>query len=224
VDLFKVENWIARITAIGVGLIGVAFLAVYPLTRTATARERADIDRAVTPLLSLPLEQLQTPTGRTFEVSIPNDDQWKRIAKWVGSPSFLIVLASAPSELSDYTYSPSRIGLSLRLRRNGNEVVSTGITTSESYTIRRYTTDGFKFVADPGDLVNIEARIGAPSVPLRAVLLVVPNWGGRVSGWAEGAGLAAVIRPFLALASVVVGIVFLWCAITIAWGRPTLTT
>ncbi len=57
------ENWIARITAIGVGLIGVAFLAVYPLTRTATARERADLDRALMPLVSVPLEQLQTQLG-----------------------------------------------------------------------------------------------------------------------------------------------------------------
>lgn len=85
------ENWIARITAIGVGLIGVAFLAVYPLTRTTATRERADIDRALTPLVSVPLEQLQTPDGRTLDVSIPNDDQWKRIAKRVGSPSFLVV-------------------------------------------------------------------------------------------------------------------------------------
>jgi len=218
-----VEDWIARIAAIGVELIGVAFLAVYPLTRRATARERADIDRALTPLVRVPLEQLQTPAGRTLDVNIPNDDQWKRIAERVGNPSFLLVPASTQSERSDQTYAPSEIGLSLRLRRNGNDVVLTGITTPESYTMNRYTTDGFKFVADPGDLVNIEARIGAPSVPSRAVLLAVPNWGGRVSGWAEGAVLDAVVRPFLALASVVVGIVFLWWAVTIAWGRPKST-
>ncbi len=156
-------------------------------------------------------------------MSIPNDDQWKRIAKRVGSPSFLLVPASARNEPSEQTYAPSRIGLSLRLRRNGTDVVLTAITTPESYAINGHTTDGFKFVAEPGDLVNIEARIGAPNVPSPAVLLVVPNWGGRVSGWAEGAGLDAVIRPFLALASVVVGIVFLWWAVTIAWGRPKLT-
>ena len=211
------EDWIARIGAAGAGLIGVAFLVVYPVTRAATARERADIDRALTPLVSVPLEQLQSPTGRALDVSIPNDAQWKRIAERVGSPTFLLVPAS---ERSDQTYAPSQIGLSLRLRRNGNDVVLTEITTPESYRINRYTTNGFKFVADPGDLVNIEARIGAPSVPSRAVLLVVPNWGGRVSGWAEGAGLDAVVRPFLTTASVVAGIVFLWWAVTIAWGRP----
>jgi hypothetical protein len=188
-----------------------------------TARERADIDRALTPLVSVPLEQLQTPDGRTFDVRIPNDDQWKRIAKRVGSPSFLVVPASARSGPRDQTYAPSGIGLSLRLRRNGTDVVLTAITTPESYTINRYTTDGFKFVAGPGDLVNIRARIAAPNVPTPAVLLVVPSWGGRVSGWAEGAGIDAVIRPFLALASVVVGIVLLWWAVTIAWGRPKLT-
>jgi hypothetical protein len=75
-----------------------------PLTRTAIARERADIDRALTPLVSVPLEQLQTPAGRTLDVSIPNDDQWKRIAKRVGSPSFLLVPASTRTEPSDQTY------------------------------------------------------------------------------------------------------------------------
>jgi len=196
---------------------------VYPLTRTATARERADIERALTPLLSVALDQFQTPAGRTLELSIPNDDQWKRIAKRIGSPSFLVVPASTLSEPSAHTYAPSRIGLSLRLRRNGTDVVLTAITTPESYTVGRYTTDGFKFAAGPGDLVNIEVRVAASNVPSRTVLLVMPDWGGRVSGWAEGAGLEAAIKPFLALASVVVGIVFLWWAVTIAWGRPKLT-
>jgi hypothetical protein len=64
-----VENWLARIIATGVGLVGVVFLAVFPLTRIATARERADIDRALTPLVSMPLDRLQTPAGRILDLT-----------------------------------------------------------------------------------------------------------------------------------------------------------
>ena len=61
------ENWIARLIAFGIGFVGIAFLAVYPFTRTAIARERADIDRAAAPLLSVPLQLLQVPEGGTFD-------------------------------------------------------------------------------------------------------------------------------------------------------------
>src|SRR5438094_8642411 len=97
-NLHDMENLVARMIGLGLAFVGVAFLSVYPVTRRADARERADIDRALAPLVSVPLDELQAPNGRTVDVTIPSDDQWKRITTRLGSPSFLVVTASAKGE------------------------------------------------------------------------------------------------------------------------------
>jgi len=107
-NLENMENWIARLIAFGVGLIGAAFLAVYPFTQTGIARERADIDRAAAPLLSVPLELLQVAGGHTVDLTIPTDKQWKKIVERLGSPTFLLAVASARGETRPQKF-PSQI-------------------------------------------------------------------------------------------------------------------
>jgi hypothetical protein len=221
--LRNVENWIARVIALALGLIGVAFLAVFPLMQTKAARERADIDRALAPLLSVPLEQLQVPGGRTFDVRIPNDDQWNRVAKRLGSPSFLLVAASAMGETRQQMFPPPDVGLSPRVWRNGTEVaLVTTSDTPEGYSVRA-ATNSSKFKASPADRISISARIGPATVPAGSVFLLVPQWSAAsASAWGEGAAIDSAIGWLLGLASVLAGVVFVLWALTIAWGRPDL--
>jgi K+-transporting ATPase A subunit len=69
-------------------VVGVLFVACYPITRVSEAREQADILRALSPLASMSLDALQAPGGREFELTIPTDTQWQRIIRRVRPPSW----------------------------------------------------------------------------------------------------------------------------------------
>jgi hypothetical protein len=201
------EKLIARVMAVGLGLIGVAFFAVYPITRVAANRDRADIDRALAPLVSVPLEQLQSPGARIVDITIPNDDQWKRIARRLGAPSFALAAAAASSRTYDRLTPVPDVALSLRVWRNGTEVA---------------VANGSTFTADPGDRLRFSARIGPAALPAGSVFLLLPRWStSSAADWAEGAGIGSAIIHVLALSSVLPGIVFVWWALTIAWGSRT---
>jgi hypothetical protein len=216
-----VENWIARLLASAVGLVGLAFFVEYPITRAAVARERADINRAAAPLLSVPLELLQTPSGWTSDLTIPNDEQWRRITERLGSPSFLLVAASAKGEFRRHLFPPPDVGLSSRVLRNGTDVaLRTTSDIPDGYSSDAATNTA-KFNASPGDRLTISAHIPPMILPAGCVFLVVPHWStSSASAWAEGEAIGSAIRQCLALASPIVGLVFVWWAFTIAWGRP----
>jgi hypothetical protein len=77
-------------------VLGVAFLAAYPFARIREVREQADIHRALSPLLEAPLDSLRSTTGREFELTVPNDRQWRRIVRKMGPPAFLAVPTTTP--------------------------------------------------------------------------------------------------------------------------------
>lgn len=71
--------------------LGVLFVAAYPIVRISEVRERADIHRALSPLVTAPLDSLRATAGREFQLTIPGDHQWRRIVRRMGPPSFLAV-------------------------------------------------------------------------------------------------------------------------------------
>jgi hypothetical protein len=220
-DPDNIENWVARLIAFGLALIGVTLLAVYPLNRAAATRERADIARAAAPLLSVPLDLLQAPGGRTFDLAVPNDEQWNRIGARLGYPSFLLVAASARGESRAHMFPPQSVGLVPRVWRNGAEVAVLATSDTPDGNHVRTAVNGYSFSGSPGDRLRISARIRLAPVPSGAVLLLAPRWTtSSASAWAEGAAISSVIRNFLSLASLLAGAVFVWWALTIAWGRP----
>ena len=217
------ENWAARAIGGVLALIGVVLLGVYPFTRMAAARERSDIDRALAPLLNVPLEQLRASNARTFAVSVPTDPQWTRIVKRVGRPSFLVVAVRDYGWPTERVYSSPEIGLDLHVRKNGADVVIAAVTdTAESYSAHASTRDGIRFDAEPGDALDVIVRVRAP-VPApapRSVLLLTSNWGAKVGAWAEGSSIGFAAEQVVALASAITGGLFLWWGSTFAWGRP----
>jgi len=213
-----VEKFVAKSGVIGMSLLGVALIAVYPLTRLSTARDYADLARTQEPLLRVPLEQLRASGEGAFDVTVPADVQWKRIAARRGPAAMLIVAVSDRHEPGSQTYALSPVGLSLRVLRNGSD--ARPMPTSEApYGYSAFTPDnGLKFTVDPGDRIHVDARLNASTVPTRSALLMIPNW----SSWNVGEDLAlgAAFSHILALAAVVAGLVFLLAAIAVGLGRP----
>src|SRR5207248_1329942 len=57
---------------IAVGVVGMVLLAACAFEQITAARERSDIHRALTPLLSVPVADVQPAPGRSFNIGIPN--------------------------------------------------------------------------------------------------------------------------------------------------------
>jgi hypothetical protein len=212
------EKFVARCGIILMSLVGVALIAVYPLTRLTTAREYAELARTQEPLLSVPLEQLHTSRQGGFDVAIPIDAQWKRIEAQRGPAAFLIVAASNKYEAGRQTYALSSVGLALRVKRNGGGASLTP-TRETPFGYSSYTpNNGFKFAADPGDRIHVDARLNTSTVPPRSVLLMIPSW----STWNVGEDLAvsAGVTHIMALAAAVAGFVFPLASVAFGLGRP----
>jgi hypothetical protein len=180
-----------RSVPIMLAVVGAVFLAAYPAARISVARERADIQEANSPVVSLPLDSLQSPAGREVTVTIPSDSQWRRIIRRMGPPSFVVVPGTSREVWKRQTYAAREVGLSLRLTRNGSVVTLTP-TSDAPYTYSAYTTNnGFKFAAEAGDRITVWARVTGSSLPRDSQLLLVANWGHlNMWDWADGASIA----------------------------------
>jgi hypothetical protein len=214
-----VETIVARIGVSLTTLTGVALLSVYPLTRLATTRAYADLARSAAPLLSLPLEPLRIAAGGDFNVAIPLDRQWRRIAPRKGRAEFLIVAATDRLESARRTYPMSEVATSLHILRNGS-VVSLTPTSEAPWAYSPDSSDdgAFKFAAEPGDRIHLSVRLNPAKVRARSVLVIVPNWR---AGDGEGLAIGSLVSTSLALAASIAGLVCLLAAIAFGWGRPS---
>ena len=217
------EHWIARVIGGLLSLLGVGLLSVYPLTRLAASRDESDINRALAPLLKVPLDQLQTPIARSLVVIIPNDDQWQRIIRRFGQPAFVFVVVDDDGLSNERVYSAAEVGLDLQVRRNGIEIaLTTELQSPEDYSAHANTLKAIKLSAAPGDTLQVTARVHT-TAPGSQVLLVTPNWGITVSHWAEGAGIDSAVRQLLAVGAAMAGLIIVWWGLTFLWGRPEST-
>jgi hypothetical protein len=216
-----VERLIATFGSLLLTLAGVALITILPVTRSRAARDQADIQRALVPLLEVSLDTLRSRDGHGFELNIPADDQWTRLVKHLGTPTFLIVPATPRTEPNRHTLASATVGLDLHATRNGVEAKLTP-TNDTPYLYSSYTANnGFALAANSGDRIGITARVSAAAVPPGSILFVVPNWQGfSLWDWAEGAPIGALISQFGALLACGAGLVCLLAAGALAFGRP----
>ena len=212
-----------RSVPVTLAVLGAVFLAAYPAARISVAWERADIQRANSPLASMPLDSLRSSAGREFTVTIPGDRQWRRIVRHMGPPSFLVVPATNEEVWKRQTYAAREVGLSLRVARDGSVVALTP-TSDTPYWYSSYTTNnGFKFAAEAGDRIAIEARVTGSSLPPNSRLIVVANWGHlNMWDWADGAAMGQGLLMFVASIAAGLGVVLIGGAVLIApiwWKR-----
>jgi hypothetical protein len=215
------ERLTAKFGSVLLALAGVALITILPVARSIAARDQADIQRALVPLLEVSLDALRSRDGHGFELNIPADDQWTRLVRHLGTPTFLIVPATPRTEPNRHTLASATVGLELHAIRNGVELTLTP-TTDTPYLYSSDTgNSGFVFTANSGDRIGITARVTAAAVPSGSLLFVVPNWKQfSVWDWAEGAPIGALIFQFGALLAFCAGLVCLLAAGALAFGRP----
>lgn len=207
---------VGRSVPVTLTAVGALFLACYPFVLISHAREQADIARALSPLASMPLDALQTPGGREFELTIPTDRQWQRIVHRMGPPSFLVVPANTADIDNRRTYAARELGVSVSVTRSGSAVTLTP-TSDTPYAYSADTkNNGFKFAAEAGDRVVISAQMEASTVPPKTALIVVPNWGGlNMWDWMDGAAISHGIEELLSLVAVALGLLLIGSAVLV---------
>jgi len=201
-------------------VLGVEFLAPYPIVRITELREQADIHRALSPLVSAPLDSLRTTAGREFELTIPSDSQWRRIVRRMGPPSFLGVAATAEEMSNRQTYAARDVGLSLRVTRNGYPVEVTP-TSDTPYAYSAYTQEnGFKFTADTGDRIALWTRVTGSNLPPQSNLILVADWGHlNTWDWVDGAAIGYGVLTLLSSVAAAIGLALIGGAAVIGWRR-----
>lgn len=211
------EDWVAWSIAAVLAAVGSTLIASYPAARYFTSRERADIERAASAIFSTSLANLQTTTGRTFEVRVPDDGQWRRIEARLQAPTLVVMAVSGEHATS---YPRSVAGLRVRAWRNRTELELTPIRA----ILHSGEGDGFELTAKRGDRLAINLRSDSNSTPADAVVIVAPNWSAPTLGsWGEGAAAGEIILPIGGIVLAIVGVCLLLWALTFLWGRPTFT-
>jgi hypothetical protein len=201
-------------------VLGVVFLAAYPLVRVSEVREQADIHRALSPLVDVPLDSLRSIAGREFGLTMPSDSQWRRILRKMGPPAFLIVPATTEEMRNPQTYAASEVGLSLRVTRNGSLVTVTP-TSDTPYAYSAYTqNNGFKFTAEAGDRIGLWARVTGSQLPPKSNLILLADWGHlNTWDWVDGAAIGYGVLTLLSSVAAALGLALIGAAIVIGWRR-----
>jgi hypothetical protein len=201
-------------------VLGVVFLAAYPLVRLSELRERSDIHRALSPLVDAPLDSLRSTAGREFALTIPSDSQWRRIVRRMGRPAFLVVPATSEEIRNRQTYAASNVGLSLRVTRNGSPVTVTP-TSDTPYGYSAYTqNNGFQFTAEAGDRIALWAQVTGSQLPQESNLIMVADWGGlNTWDWVDGAAIGYGVLTLLSSVAAALGLALIGSAIVVGWRR-----
>jgi hypothetical protein len=201
-------------------VLGVVFLAAYPLVRICEVRERADIDRALSLLVDAPLDSLRSTDGREFELTVPSDSQWRRIVRRMGPPAFLAVAATTEEMRNRHTDAASDVGLSLRVTRNGSPV--TLIPTSDTpYAHSAYTqNNGFKFTAEAGDRIALWTRVTGSQLSPKSNLILVADWGNlNTWDWVDGAAMGYGLLTLVSSVAAALGLALIGGGVVIGWRR-----
>jgi len=199
-------------------VVGIILVAPYPITLASNARDYADVQRGMTAFVTVPLSELQ-PTPRPFELTIPDDEQWRRIGRRRGRPTVLIVAVSPREQPSAHTYSLRELGLSVVVMRNGGNVDARN-SSDTPYGYSAFGTDhGLKFDADSGDRIRLSVRATAP-IRESGDLQVRPNWGSlEMWDWVDGNAMAMGFSELATSALAAVGGVLIAAGAVLTWIR-----
>jgi hypothetical protein len=208
------EKLVARAGVGMLTILGIVLTAGYPYVHFSARRAEADRARIHTSLLDVRLGQLDATGGSRFELIIPGDSQWRRIAAQKRPPAFLIVAIGNWRSVTPLT----RIGVSIRVFRNGSEVSL--MPTSDTPT--SYSADladsALKFSASSGDHIRVDARLDASSVPESTMLRLLPSWSALRED--DEVGIADLFSHTVAAGAGIAGLMCLLAAAALGWGRP----
>jgi hypothetical protein len=180
----KLRVAVALLTAV----VGAALIVWIPVSRRQFARDRLDVDRAISPLVRL--EDFRSKPQQTINVSLPTDNQWKRLVKRLGAPRLMILLENAHEGARPRTFGAVEAHVAATARADAQPVEMTvtsdlpwgwGSTSTRGATAYRFTI---------GDGQTLQLSISTKGTDSEAAtLIVVPEWN-SVEIWDIADGLA----------------------------------
>lgn len=216
----------ARTTvALLVAVAGVVVIGLIPYTRWSDARERRDFERALAPLVRVPVEDVQPDREQTLTVVLPTDRQWKSLVNRLGKPALLLVLAPGPAATHREIYSATDARLEAQATPHGRpvEISLTADRHPFDYSSTRSQT-AYTFSVSADDPVQLRVRMIPTAVPKGALLLVVPFWNPLEmwhwgDGMSIGEGIFSIAVPVLI--AIGVGLIFIGAMVGLLPLQPT---
>jgi hypothetical protein len=210
---------VITIAAAGVALI---VWSLPPVVRRSGERTHADVQRALAPLINLPVGGLSDGRDHELQALIPNDSQWDRIKRRLGAPQFVIFIATDRNARKAAVYSLSAAGVSARARANGQALTLTATNDVPYGYSSTSQHSSLKFTANVADSVAVSVRVSPNTVPDDARLMISPIWDPLETwDWVDGAAMGEGLYELLAPFQTALGLVVLLVAIRVARARKT---
>jgi hypothetical protein len=149
----------------GILAAAAAFLAWSGRDYDELSRLKSDETRALTPVWTIPLAEIQQRQSVSFEFSWPSDPQWQRIAERWESPGFFVACFSTPSDPGVESAGLPLKPLECRDFREGIQLPTLEREPLVGYPelipgVAWHTQfSGLQFKADPGNRLRVEALL-----------------------------------------------------------------
>jgi hypothetical protein len=208
--------------AAAIATAGTGMVAFVPHTINGYERDRQDLLRARNPLLKQQLADSQNSTELEFVVSIPTDAQWQRIKKRLGSPGFLLVIATDPEANHTETFPATEFVSNVHVTEAGRELTLTPtVDVPERYSSTN-AANAFAFDASGSSRLALHVRIKNSKAD--AYLMVFPRWNHlEVWDWGDGLSMGQGFFQLVAPLITIFGVALMLVAIVVAVAplRPT---
>jgi hypothetical protein len=202
-------------SAIGgfIGLIGIAIVVfcLPPVVRWNGEHTHSDIQRAFKPFANLAMDEIVDGREHSISFVVPTDPQWNRIQRRLGTPVFLLVVATDPQSSRPQAFSATET-IGARATLNG-QPLALAVTNQVAF---RYSStadqNSYMFSGQPNDTVELFIRATGTAQPREAGAMVFAHWNPiEMWDWADGAamgqGIYELLAPFLAAFSLFVVLV-----------------
>jgi len=208
----KVRTTVAVLIAIA----GLAVIGLIPYSRQTYARDRRDLERARTPLVSVPLEDFQRDRDRTLTVMPPHDDQWRRLSQRLGTPAFVLLLANDGRAVRAEAYSATDAQLQAHGTQSGRPLeISVTKELPFDYSSTASQT-AYKFSAPSDDVVQLTVRMTPAGVPGGARLMVFPLWNHlELWHWGDSLSMGEGLFELAAPVVMVLGVVLIFISVMV---------
>jgi len=174
-----------------------------PVVRWNGEQTRADIRRALRPLASIPFDAVTDGREHALEFAVPADPQWNRITRRLGTPVFLLMVATDPEGSHPEAYSVSEAGMTARATSNG-QPVSLALTRDVAYGYS-FTSNqtAYQFAGRSNDALEVFVRTTGSRPHRDARVMVFAHWNpievwDWTDGTAMGQGFYELFAPFFA--------------------------
>jgi hypothetical protein len=195
---------------------GVALMmpAAYVAEQELFVLRRADVLRAVQPLVEIPLTGVGAGSSVTRELNVPSDSSWTRMIRQYGEPQLLVAAVNIPiaeDGADRRVYRPDEVDLDVAVSRSGTPVPIRRTTEAPYAYSSDQVSSAWLFDAASGAhlTVTVGRRGSSEAQRLPGEIVVVASWPrGNIASALDGFAIVDTVRWIL-LAMALAGAVLL---------------